>query len=303
MTEIDVKIGLKGRYRIYKRRGDEITHDTGWFDNLITNQGMDYLSTGAQYLTACQVGSSSTTPQFTDVALGSRIGGVYGEFTVTSTIDTDNRYAVHRKTYIFPSGTATGNISEVGVGTSPTGNVLFSRALILDSFGVPTTITVLSDEDLVVIYELFVKQPTGDYTATVSGQSVTVRVCLINSVSTTAGWGMNSANGDPFAAPASGGIHFVYPGAIGAITGAPSGTGVTAGGGNISSDAYVPGSHTRVSTLGWLPAQANGTWLSCAWRFGPTYWQASFDPGLTKTNVESMRIKVRLTWSRDSGPA
>lgn len=302
MTEINVAVGVKGRYRMYKRRNGEITHDTGWFDNLITDQGMDYLSTGVQYLISCQVGSSSTAPQFTDVALGSRIAGVNAS-GVTSTIDTDNRYAVHSRTYTFPAGTATGNISEAGVGTATTGNVLFSRALILDSLGIPTTITVLADEDLVVIYELYVKQPTGDYTATVSGQSVTVRACLVNSNATTRGWGMANGNGDQFAAPAVNNTHYVYPGAIGAITGEPSGTGVAATSANIVSDAYVPGSHTRVSTLRWLPAQANGTWLSCAWRFGPTYWQASFDPGLTKTSVESMRIKVRLTWSRDSGPA
>ncbi len=209
MSEININIGVKGRYRIFKKRDGHITHDTGWFDNLITNQGMDYLTTGVLYLNACQVGTSSTAPQFTDVALGSRIAGITG-FTLETTIDSTNRYAIHKKTYTFFAGTATGNISEVGVGTAGTGNVLFSRALILDSFGVPTTITVLADEDLVVIYELYIKQPTGDFTATVSSKSVTVRACLVNSNYTPRGWGMWGSQGEQFVATASNTTHAMY---------------------------------------------------------------------------------------------
>lgn len=302
MSEININIGVKGRYRIYKKRAGIVTHDTGWFDNLITNQGMDYLATSFSYLQYCQVGSSSTAPQFTDVALGSRIAGVsLGSSDLT--IDTTNRYSVHKRTYTFPAGTATGNISEVGVGIDITGNVLFSRALILDSLGVPTTITVLADEDLVVIYELYVKQPTGDFTATVSGKSVAIRASLVNSTSTSRGWGMVNTSGDPFVAPQDGSAHALYSGAIGAITGEPTGSPQYATWNSIISEAYTPGSWTRVSNLRWLPAQANGTWLSASWRFGPTFWQAQFDPGITKNNTQSLRIKVRLTWSRDSGPA
>lgn len=302
MSEININIGVKGRYRLYKMRAGIVTHDTGWFDNLITNQGMDYLTTGVLYLNACQVGTSSTAPQFTDVALGSRIAGVTSA-TLETTIDSTNRYAVHKKTYTFSAGTATGNISEVGVGTAATGNVLFSRALILDSLGVPTTITVLADEDLVVIYELYVKQPTGDFTATVSGKSVTIRACRVNSSDAGPGWGMANSLGEQFLAPSSNSLHAMHSGAIGAITGEPTGTPQSATGSSIITEAYTPGSWFRVSNLRWLPEQANGTWLSASWRFGPTFWQAEFDPGITKTSAQSLRIKVRLTWSRDSGPA
>lgn len=301
MSEININIGVKGRYRLYKMRAGVMTHDTGWFDNLITNQGMDYLTTGYQYLYACQVGSSSTAPQFTDVALGSRVAGVYLN-SADFSVDTTNRYAIHKRVYVFSAGTATGNISEVGVGTGTTGNVLFSRALILDSLGAPTTITVLADEDLVVIYELYIKQPTGDFTATVSGKSVTIRACLVNSTSSGRGWGMSNTTGDIFIAPTSS-DHAMHSGAIGAITGQPAGTTAYVTWSSIISEAYTPGSWTRVSNLRWLPAQANGTWLSVSWRFGPTFWQAQFDPGITKNNTQSLRIKVRLTWSRDSGPA
>lgn len=302
MNEININIGVKGRYRIFKKRNGAITHDTGWFDNLITNQGLNFLSTSFVYMQSCQVGTSSTAPQFTDVALGSRIAGVNGG-SITTTIDTTNRYAVHKNIFTFLAGTATGNISEVGVGTGTTGNTLFSRALILDSFGVPTTITVLSDEDLVVVYELYIKQPTSDFSTTVSGQSVTVRACLVNSTDTTRGWGIANNTGEQFIAPAVGSTHAVHSGAIGSITGQPTGTPQYASNTSIVNDSYVADSYTRVGNLRWLPAQANGTWLSASWRFGPTFWQASFSPGITKNSTQSLRIKVRLTWSRDSGPA
>lgn len=301
MTGINLNLGVKGRYRLIKRKAGKQTFDSGWFSNLITDQGMDFLATSNQYLFACQVGSSSVAPAFTDVALGSIIAGASSP-SAESVIDTTNRYAISRRTFTFFAGTATGNISEVGVGTATTGSTLFSRALVLDSMGTPTTITVLADEDLVVIYELWIKQPAGDVVASVSGQSVTVRASLVNSINTVRGWGL-SGNGIRFELPSSNSTHALHSGAIGLITGEPVGTPQFATGSSIANDAYVPGSFTRVGTLRWLPAQANGTWLSASWQFGPTFWQAGFDPGITKTSVQSLRIKVRLTWSRDSGPA
>lgn len=62
----------------------------------------------------------------------------------------------------FPAGRATGNLTEVGVGWTSDGviipnannNRVFSRALILDASGQPTTLTVLADEILRVTYML-----------------------------------------------------------------------------------------------------------------------------------------------------
>ena len=62
-------------------------------------------------------------------------------------------YISHIVEYHFAIGAAAGNLSELGVGWASSGTTLFSRALILDSGGTPTTITVLSDEYLYVTYE------------------------------------------------------------------------------------------------------------------------------------------------------
>lgn len=302
MKSVNIEIGVKGRYKVLKKRDGKVTFDSGWFKNLITNQGMDFLSNGSLYLGACQVGSSSATPAFTDVALGSRIAGS-NTASSSFSVNTTERYAIQQRTFTFFAGTATGNISEVGVGTSTTGSTLFSRALVLDSGGSPTTVTVLADEDLVIVYQLWMKQPTGDYPVTVSGQTITVRAALVNSASAARGWAAGQTAGEQLAAPTNNNTHAVHSGAIGAITGEPAGTPAYASATSITSEAYVPGSWTRVSNLRWLASEANGTWLSASWRFGPTFWQASFSPGITKTSVQSLRIKVRLTWSRDSGPA
>lgn len=297
-----MNFAVKGRYRILVKKQGKVINDTGWFHNLITNQGMNYLGTSSGYLSFCRVGSSNTTPAFTDVTLGSQVAFT-NSVSTNDRIETSYRYAVTGRTYTFSTGSAAGNIAEVGIGSDPTGNTLFSRALILDSMGNPTTITVLPDEDLVIIYELWIKQPTGDFIATVSGRSVTIRACLVDTNNSNRGWASQvNIGGAPFTAQAFNNTHGVHSGSIASITSAPSGTTVYASSANISSESYVPDSYARVSLLRWLPAQAVGTWLSASWSVGATFWQAEFSPAITKTNIQSLTIKVRVTWSRDDGP-
>lgn len=300
MSDVEVNIGVKGRYRLLVKRNGETVKDTGWFDNLITNQGLDFLGTVDNYVSSCQVGSSSTTPQFTDVAMGARIAGSSSS-SPEGRIETATRYAVHKKTFTFAAGAAAGNISEVGVGTSTSGNTLFSRALILDSFGNPTTIVVTAEDELVVIYELWFKQPESDFTSTVSGHTFTIRSSMADTVGSV-GWLVNSATA--FTVATTGSTIILYTGGIGGITGRPSGTQASASGGASTNEAYTPGSHYRISRLRWVPAQANDTdYNSLSYKIGVTYFQASVSPSLRKNNTQSLSIRVRTTWSRDSGPA
>lgn len=302
MSDVEVNIGVKGRYRLLVKRNGDTINDTGWFDNLITNQGMDFLGTSTAYLNSCQVGSSSTTPAYTDVALGARVAGVSSAFS-QQRIETTSRYCVDKKTFTFSSGTATGNISEVGVGTGETGNTLFSRALILDSFGNPTTITVTAEDDLIVIYELWFKQPTSDFTASVSGYDFTIRASMVDAIASI-GWISTSNLGSSFILSLEPGTCYVYTGAFGAITGRPSGTSVAMATSSGTNEPYTPGSHYRIIRLRWLPAQANDTdYNSISYKIGVAYFQASVSPPLRKNSNQSLSIRVRTTWSRDSGPA
>lgn len=298
-----VNFGVKGRYRILVRKQGVLVKDSGWFNNLITNLGMNYLGSSSSYLSFCRVGSSNTTPAFTDIALGSQIAYT-NSVTINDRIETTDRYGVTSRTYTFATGAAAGNIAEVGIGVDPIGNTLFSRALILDSMGNPTTITVLPDEDLVIIYELWIKQPAGDITSSVSGRDVTIRACLVDTNNSNRGWAnQGNTGGSPFIAQPVNNTHGVHSGAIGSITSSPAGTAVYSSSANISSEPYVSDSYSRVSLLRWLPSQAVGTWQSASWSVGATCWQAQFSPAIVKSNIQSLTIKVRVTWSRDDGPA
>lgn len=298
---IDLKIGMRGRYKLAVKKNGENVRETEWFDNLITNQGMNLITTSSATLNCCQVGSSSIAPAFTDVALGSRIAGVTSTAYVT-TVDTTNRYSVISNTYTFPSGSAAGNIAEVGVGTAVAGNVLFSRALVLDSMGNPTTITVLTDEDLVVIYQLRIKQPTGDFISIVGDKTLTIRACAVNDVpeniNASPGWRAYQGIELWFQARP---LLRAYTGVIGGITAAPSGAIATSS--SVSHDTYIDDSHTRVSRITWGTGVANFDIQSFSWGFGPTYWQAQLSSPITKNNTQTLRLGVRLTWSRDNGPA
>lgn len=298
---IDLKIGMRGRYKLAVKKNGETVRETDWFDNLITNQGMDLITTSTATLDFCQVGSSSVAPAFSDVVLGSRIAGVQS-VNYTTTLDASNRYTIISNTYTFPSGAAAGNIAEVGVGTAATGNVLFSRALVLDSMSNPTTITVLPDEDLVVIYQLWIKQPTEDFISMVGDKTLTIRACAVSAIpsepTSIPGWVANAGAALRFVARP---VLRAYTGPIGLITASPTGTlAVTT---SVAHDAYAPGSSTRVSRITWGTSLANFAILSFSWGFGPTYWQAQLSSPVTKSNTQTLRLGVRLTWSRDNGPA
>jgi hypothetical protein len=308
MTQLNVKLPIGGRYKLQVRKGDRVKQESGWSNNLVTNNGMNII-TATNWQRYCQVGSGSTTPAFTDVGLVAKIADAQTTGGFSSTIDTDNRYLVGQKTYSFLAGAAAGNISEVGIGGSATGN-LFSRALVLDSGGSPTSITVLSDEDLIVIYEFWIKQPTADFTDTVSGNNITIRACRVDStdndsIQFRSSWKMNGSSDYVFALIQSNGEASAFDGGISTITGFPSGTrsGITTAGGGIVTDDYVNDSHERTGVFTFSTAQANFDIKSFVWGFGPTCWQMELETALTKTSVQTFKLGVKLTWSRDSGPA
>lgn len=157
-----VKVGGFFKVEKYKTSANgEVIEDSkviaaDWFPNLILNQGLDLIGSlnSSNFNTFCQVGSGSTTPANTQTTLVSRIAG--SNTYQASSYGTNNTispyYGWNKLTYRFIAGVATGNISELGI-AGATSTLLFSRALVLDGLGAPTTITVLSDEVLDVSYE------------------------------------------------------------------------------------------------------------------------------------------------------
>ena len=296
---IECHLGLRGRFKLEVVNSEgEITKKLDWFDNLITNHGLDLFSglvAGAEHsqifngvLDRCSVGTSSATPAVTDGALGAEVGGTTSIFAQASSIDTPGRYLSFQVTYTFAVGTATGNLSELGIGQNV--SHLFSRALIKDGAGNPTTITVLADESLRVSYELRVSQTVLDYNVVVDGYTFVIRAANIDSSTGNASaWGSRTAK-------EVGNVMF-YDGAIGALTARPAGA--SSGASLTDAASYTLGSYTLTGALNATTANANFSISALAWTMGPGSWQASISPVIVKDDTKVVDIGVRLTWGRD----
>ena len=155
---------FSGRFflHIYNTETGEVrTHEQ---ENLVTDWGLEAMATtGTHYISQCRVGSGSAEPAYSDTTLVNEIArvGPTGKWpffhsnssgavqAVYDTSDINNIHVYADLPFVFPKGAAAGNISELGMGN---GNGLFSRTLIRDVDGNPTSITVLDIEVLTVTY-------------------------------------------------------------------------------------------------------------------------------------------------------
>lgn len=161
---ISSKVEVGAQFRLITHKGDPSnpTKETPFFKNLVLNSGLARLSVGSAIGRVC-VGSGNSIPVVTQTSLDNFIASTtltQGADTFGGQGSTNPIYYWARRTYRFREGVAAGNLSEIGIGW---GDVdLFNRALIKDTNGNPTTITVLSDEYLDVVVELRV-YPTNFY--------------------------------------------------------------------------------------------------------------------------------------------
>lgn len=275
-----------------------------WFPNIITNAGLNAIGTLSTWMAACRVGAGSAVPSALDTNLQSHIAG-------TTDIRSHNvaaqatppYYSSATRVYRFAQGVAAGNLQEIGVATQA-GNstgVLFSRALILDSGGSPTTITVLSDEVLDATYQVRVYPPTADVTGTVNIGGVdydyTVRAA---SVTDTSYWYLPASAG-------GGGLFSSRfgQGSLGAITSSPSGTNVLL---NATPAAYTDGSLTRRTqvTCGLDDGNFGGinwaltTFGSPGGNSSLGRMQVGFDALIPKDNTTTLTLEFSITWARGS---
>jgi hypothetical protein len=293
---------------------EAVHRDTGrrrmladWFPNLITNVGLDALATGG-YLTACRVGSNGTAPANTDTDMGTYIAGT----STRTSSDLLNSgaaeyYTARTNVYRFGEGVAEGNIAEIGIATTTgTGTgVLFSRALVLDGGGSPTTITVLSDEFLDVTYQLRNYPSLTDVVDTINISGVdydyTLRSADVDNSTTWGGRETGGATGEP-SVIGVGTFGTAHAGAIGTITGLPAGaSGVSSG---AAASAYVPGSHVKEFTLTWGLSFGNLSpgIQSVSTNFGTEArsgaMQVQFDPFIPKDNTKVFTLEFQQAWAR-----
>ena len=198
------------------------------------------------------------------------------------------------------------NISEVGLASNysnTTTYYLCTRALIKDSQGNPTTITVLSGEILEVYYKLWSVFDTTDKTGQINvldgaGNQVAynykARLMKVGNTSYTSY--VNSLSRDWKK-------QYLYSGDLVAITGTPSGELYSSG--SLQVSPYVLGSYKSVYSFEVATSVGNGKIRTYALEV-LGYWQIRFgsvadDSPITKTSTQSLTIPVEVSWGRYEG--
>jgi hypothetical protein len=284
---------VRDAYGVEKRR-------TPWFDNIILDSGLNRWGTGV-IIAGAAIGTGTSAPAASDVGLQTQTHyttttGTGAGLAAGSAPNYNNTRTIVYRTAL---GALDGNYSEVGVGWAS--GSMFSRALILDGGGSPTTISVSSSEQLDIVYQLSVYPPlvdTGPSAVTISGVSYTItgRASIVSAISGVGSWGVQLSN------PAMrlwGGSFIGYNGAIGAITGSPGGT-PTSGDGS-STNAY---SNNSLTLTGMLTASltagnvAGGlSSVVCSWDSQCSF-QYGVSPAIPKDGTKTLSLNYSYSWAR-----
>lgn len=308
---INLSIKLAGEMRVVVNRPDGTIHDTGWFNNLILNQGLDRIGSATNTVIGyAQVGTGTSTPVATQVGLDSPVAGSAQQTLPNGGITNSGNPTYNSNIswfFTFAQGAVVGNITEIGVGwASGTGNTLFSRALILDNAGLPTSITVTSIDQLTVYYRLTITPPVTDLTGSVviggTSYDYTARVATVGSFCNSSWifWASQIGQSGSLPYPFSSSTYGAGS-VLGSITGSPTLASGTAG--TVTPGTYTPGAYQRTDTWNWSTAQGNasGGIQAIVFAYGPQssmFYQYRFDTVIPKDNTKIMSIVTRITWTR-----
>lgn len=167
-----IKLGAEGRFAlsVFKADGSEVVEKrSGFTDNVVTYSGAydiffndsmfgnlyASMGTGTTELTRSSPSLGNLSVTSSQYKGASRAGEVdNGDGTSTLTVT---------RGINFPLGGTVGTYTEVGVCTNVSGAGFVAGQLIKDEFGDPTTITVLSDEQLKVTYTLELTFPNTSF--------------------------------------------------------------------------------------------------------------------------------------------
>ena len=303
--KMKAKLGMVGffKFEAVKRDGTKrLLAD--WFPNLILNAGLDRMGT-ANTLVGVMVGTDSTAPNSAQTSLGAQLA--YTTTAVGSIVyaaDTTNNYLSRIRTQRFAEGVAAGNLTEVGVGWAS--GSCFSRALILDGGGSPTTLTVLSDESLDVTYELRIYPMVDDVEGTVTLNGIdyatVLRTAYLTGTSADFFFSFALSGGMPQTANmGNNSFGRTGAGALGNIYSAPGGSG------SISASAYAPQTYTSgvyEITLRYTWGLLNGSssFYNILFRTPIGYFKASFTPEIPKTAANILTLDLTVTWARGTIP-
>lgn len=305
---------MAGEYKLVVSRGGEVVQETDWFDNIVLDLGLNRLGVqSGDYFRYCRLGTGVSTPIESQMTLDSQIG-----YTSRSSSQSDSCYNVGAPTYAclytfsytFAQGSVIGNVSEIGVGWGATGNSLFSRALITDSYGNPTSISIIAIDQLTVYYR-FKMFPT----LTDSSGSFVINGEVYNYQSRIAAVSNFGANNSlwyyNWAQPNSITYYNASPTlpTLGAITGNVAGTGGSSWGtnqsyGSAGISGYVNNSFSLDSSvyvgiqLGNCTGGIGGVQLAFGIYTSSINYQFVFDKAIPKDATKVLTLNFRITWSR-----
>ena len=293
---------VKGRFKLTAIRPDGTERVLAdWFDNLIVDTGLNRMGSGA-IGTWCFVGTGSTPPVVGDTAMQSIVASTSSQQeTLAGQQASAPYFGWTRRRFRFATGAAAGNLAEVGIGWATGGTSLFSRALIVDGVGTPTTITVLSDEILDVTYELRLYPPLVDQTVDVVIAGVTYTTTIRASSVNASNWQPNGLLDYGARGPSNSLSMTPYAGPIGTILQAPSGTTGT----NIAPGffAYSNNSLKLAVTGTWTLDQGNiaGGGIGALVLLHAGYlgtFQFGFSAKIPKDNTKILTLSFEVSWAR-----
>lgn len=325
---LNTKCKLQGRFKL-----EAINADTGdvrqlaEFDNLIVNQGLDFIGRGGPATSpnnvvycGCVVGTGTTPPSATDTSLQTFLAGTVTTAGASNTYTGASLWQSQCNTiYQFGVGVAAGNLTEIGItapavgqttGTVPTSaSPIFSRALIMVG-GSPGTITILSNEILQVTYTLILNLiqtvQTGTFSLNTDGTITTVNYSLLTAQGAAPFWQINNAVQPINSTLTTGSSSSGFPSGstLGLPNGTPTGAATSLGvSTTVGTAAYVTGNYfksytytipiaivTASNSFGAMLLINGGTSNS-------TPIQVSFSPAIGKTNAQTMQIVINIGWS------
>lgn len=308
-------IGIAGEARCVITGVDgEVRLDTGYFDNLILNQGLDFFGggKGGSINSYCAIGSGNSAPLVTQTKLDAFIAIASGTNITSSYAYTDTGDGMYRmweqKKYRFTTNVDL-NISELGLvstGTTAENYYLTTRVLPKDSLGAPTSLSLKKGETLDAYYKLHKVIDTRDKAFVINvldgnGGAVPYNAVVRPTFVGNDGWGMTSDFNDPgnLGGSEAGGAD------LSAITTAPS------LGGYMSNTfyrlAYVTGSNKRIVELRYGLNDANRNIRTVTsnmfyfYRFQVRFGRVSDDAPLPKTANDTLTIPLEISWGRYEG--
>lgn len=203
-----MRVGISTRIKleILNSKTGAARKGPGPFPNMILNGGLDRMNSRGQgnIFRYCRVGTGTLEPSAEQTGLTNPVGGFASGDTGTASSSGESPWW-HQltRTYQFQPAadeeTAGLPISEIEFRESANdSSTCWARALIRDSQGNPTTIVLLEDEILRVVYSVRNNVPTGDATGVVeiNGEdyNYVARVALADA---STAWGVNTFDWRP----------------------------------------------------------------------------------------------------------